>query len=72
MKHNKTVKAYGVMSAAYEATSIKAAKDMPAEGTLNQLSKYVYDQLKVAHKEIAWGVELIKYTPGKWSDTTSM
>lgn len=70
MKHNKEVTVnWGDMSADYKATVIQATDDMPAEGTLQQQSKYVFDQMEAAHKEIVWGVELIKFTPGKLDDT---
>ncbi len=72
-KHNKAVEAHSdKMSENYKATAIQAAKDMPAEGTLEKQSKYVIDQMIAAHKEIVWGVVLVKYTPGKWTDTAYM
>lgn len=60
------------MTADYTATAIQAAKDMPAGDTLEQQSKYVTDQMMATHKEIAWGVTIVKYTPGKLNDTTYM
>jgi hypothetical protein len=70
MKQNKAIKVgTDAISAAYKATTIKAAEDMPAEGTLGQRSIYVYDQLEAAHPEVVWGVVLVKYTPGKFADT---
>lgn len=73
MKLNKAVEIYNNhMSAGYKATAIQAAKEMPAEGTLQQQSEYVYDKLYAAHKEKEWGVVLVKYTPGKDEDTTFM
>lgn len=71
MKHNKPIKVLSdLLSAAYTRTTLIAAEDMPAEGTLRQKSKYVIDQLKDAHPEIAWGVDLVNFTPGKANDTT--
>ena len=60
------------MSAAYKATVLKAADDIPAEGTLKEQAKYVLDQLEYAHPEIVWGVELVKFTTEKWEDTSIM
>jgi hypothetical protein len=53
----------------YKVTAVKAAEDMPAEGSLNSQSKFVYDKLRAAHPEIAWVVELIRYTPAKLTET---
>lgn len=42
---------------------------MPDQGTLNDKSKYVYDQLEAAHPEIEWGVSIVKFSLGKLSET---
>ncbi len=60
------------ISAAYKGTALKAAEYMPAEGTLELQAQYVHDTLTAEHPDIAWGVELVKYTPGKQTDTSFM
>ncbi len=76
MKSNKQIKPIEVVtdsiSAACKATAIKAADNMPAEKSIREQSKYVYDQLTAAHPETAWGVELDKCTTGKLLDNKSM
>jgi hypothetical protein len=73
MKHNKKI-AVGNdgLSAAYKSTTLKAVADMPADDTLREQSKYVFDQLEAAHPEIVWAVGMFRFTPGKLKDTTSM
>ncbi len=60
------------ISAAYKATALKAAEEMPADGTIKELTRFVIDQLIAAHPEISWGVELIKFIPGKLTDMAYM
>ncbi len=58
--HKKPLTKIGIdaISAAYKATALKAAEDMPAERSLGEQAGYVYEQLSGAHPEIEWGVLL--------------
>lgn len=60
------------ISAAFKITALKAAEEMPADGTLEVKSKYVGEKMKAMHPEVAWGLALAKRTPGINSTTSYM
>lgn len=53
----------------YKTTAFNAAREMPKQGSVRTRSKFVYDQLKKAHPNVAWGVYVKNATSEETNST---
>ncbi len=46
------------ISPQYKGTALKAAQEMPINGTVEEKTNFIYDELKKEHPNFNWGVLL--------------
>jgi hypothetical protein len=44
------------ISPQHKATALKAAQEMPINGTLEEKSEFIWDELVIEHPDFEWGV----------------